>query len=381
MRPERKALERAAKKEWLADAEYTFDAIFDASTPTSTVYRRAAADVVPSVVRGGNCTLLAYGQTASGKSYTMLGEAVVAAAAARPSARAEPGIISLAVADVLRLLGEAEATQLRSYRLRVSCLEVYHEQCNDLLAPERSHLKLYERAGGVLVPGLSEWAVADVAELEALLCVAERQRHVGATSANDRSSRSHLLCSLTVDSWARESEGADAGDADGSAGMGAGAGNSVQQSTLQLVDLAGSERRHAATGEQQAHEGASINKSLLTLSAIIHALADGASPPMPQHGLRVAAAFERKSHLPFRDSKLTRCVRSCGTCNMHSGRARAPPAAAAAKYARRPLLHRARRSLPPNRMAAPPAACPRSTPHPPSCAGCCSRAWGATLGR
>ena len=185
----------------------------------------------------------------------------------------EPGVISLAFEDVLRRANAARSS--RRFRLRFSALEVYNEQCNDLLAPERANLKLYETAGsGVHVSGLSEWDVSSSGELEDLLRAAERQRHVGATASNDRSSRSHLLCTLNVDSWAREPSEEDADDAEDDDEQPSGGAADVLSSTLQLVDLAGSERRQTHLHEGQQVEGASINKSLLTLSTIIHRLAE-----------------------------------------------------------------------------------------------------------
>ena len=214
--------------------------------------------------------------------------------------------ISLAVEDLVRHTREQRGR--RNHRLRVSFLEVYNEMCNDLLAPSRANLKLFERADGVLVSGLSEWEVSDATDLDALLRAAERQRHVGSTASNDRSSRSHLLCTVTVDSWA-EDEGEDGGEGltrpSGSASEDDAAASDPQvlSGTLQLVDLAGSERRQAATNEHQGHEGASINKSLLTLSTIIHRLSE-----MPH---AEAPPLAPASHLPFRDSKLTRLLQPC----------------------------------------------------------------------
>jgi centromeric protein E len=287
----------------------------------------------------------------------MLGGAVAAAAdGGSDAATSTPppvdhrGVVSLAVRDVVRLANEARG---RRHRLRASFLEVYNEQCNDLLAPERRNLKLYERAGGVLVSGLSEWDVqAEPGGLDALLRTAERQRHVGSTYSNERSSRSHLLCTVTVDSWAREEEEEDDDDDDdddegegeeeeefgkgtadrekrqrrrrrqhASAAIGASGGSAaVLTSTLQLVDLAGSEKRHTDSTSsrssmqyaQQGHEGARINKSLLTLSTIIHRLAETSTAQATASALATGGrAPAPHHHLPFRDSKLTRLLQPC----------------------------------------------------------------------
>ena len=255
----REVLEEEGRADWLADSEYNFDAVFGPETSTATVYARAAAEIVPWCVKGVNCTIIAYGQTAAGKTHTMLGaQAVHSPRAALPASghTSERGMIALAVDDVLRRVGAAGQ---RRHRLRVSFLEIYNEQCNDLLAADRgANLKLFERADGVVVPGVSEWDVSDSDKLEALLRQAERQRHVGTTYSNDRSSRSHLLCTVSVDSWAGNGS-SDAASATGAPGAPApsGADPNVLSATLQLVDLAGSERRQAAS-EGQSHEGACI---------------------------------------------------------------------------------------------------------------------------
>ena len=333
---QREVLARAGRADWLADLQFTFADVFGAETSTAEVYERAVADVLPGVLLSGmHCTLMAYGQTSSGKTHTMLGDA---AATAGPTS--EPGLITLAIQDVLRQVG-GDARGARRYRLRLSCLEVYNEQCNDLLAPERSNLKLFEKAGGVLVQGLSEYEFGlsrgedprgmhvltttrslptglseyefgmgvleeDLDALAVLLRAAERQRHVGATSANDRSSRSHLVCCLTVDSW-------EGGGGDESAAR-------ARQSTLQLVDLAGSERRQSSSGgdASQGVEGATINKSLLALSTIIHRLSElpRSSRDHPEiihrlSELGMPGSVLPLAHLPFRDSKLTRLLQPC----------------------------------------------------------------------
>ena len=304
---QREVLARAGRADWLADLQFTFADVFGAETSTAEVYERAVADVLPGVLLSGmHCTLMAYGQTSSGKTHTMLGDA---AATAGPTS--EPGLITLAIQDVLRQVG-GDARGARRYRLRLSCLEVYNEQCNDLLAPERSNLKLFEKAGGVLVQGLSEYEFGmgvleeDLDALAVLLRAAERQRHVGATSANDRSSRSHLVCCLTVDSW-------EGGGGDESAAR-------ARQSTLQLVDLAGSERRQSSSGgdASQGVEGATINKSLLALSTIIHRLSElprsSRDHPEILHRLSelgMPGSLLPLAHLPFRDSKLTRLLQPC----------------------------------------------------------------------
>jgi hypothetical protein len=258
---ERAALEREGRAEWLADTAFTYDHVFGPEASTAEVFATVAAPLVPSVLDGVNCTLVAYGQTASGKTTTMLGCA------------------ELAFRDLLgraRTVARDRASP-RTVSFRASCCEVYNEQCNDLLSAGGTGLRLYERGGlngGVLVGDLSSTPVANLDEAVALLRAAEAQachirkavvdaalhprramqRRVGSTSANDRSSRSHLIFTLVAESWpardgdsdgdarSGDGDGGDGGDGDGDGGEGV-----VRAACLQLVDLAGSERAHAGS--------------------------------------------------------------------------------------------------------------------------------------
>jgi hypothetical protein len=348
------------KQKTLAESSFAFDRVFDSSASTSQVYS-AVAPMISSLLDGLNCTLLAFGQTSSGKTHSMLGT---------PE---EPGIMVLAAGDLLsrvclarRRASAGLHTSIGalpasggSISVRASCCEVYNEQCNDLLAPG-SNLRLYEQATGagpsVIVADLSSHAVASVQDVARLLHAAEATRRVGSTGANDRSSRSHLLFSLSVHVDGEQSGGADsaAGVCTSPSGPRASISGAHDCAdgmpmsrrvlgTLQLVDLAGSERVHGARGEEQREESSHINRSLLTLGTIISRLSErsstvdkpdqeGTSPSLERSasvgstssygGLRAASrtssprragrdsphASRGGCHLPYRDSKLTRLL-------------------------------------------------------------------------
>lgn len=357
------ALERDGRAEWLAESSFAFDRVFDSSASTSQVYT-AVAPMISSLLDGLNCTLLAFGQTSSGKTHSMLGT---------PDA---PGIMVLAAGDVLSRVSLARRRTSAglhasigdltesggSISVRASCCEVYNEQCNDLLS-SGSNLRLYEQAigtgPGVIVADLSSHAVASLEDVARLLHAAEAKRRVGSTRANDRSSRSHLLFSLSVHVDGEPPPGADPAASfctsprgrRTSLGGAHACADGVPKSgrclgTLQLVDLAGSERVHGTRGEEQREESAHINRSLLTLGTIISRLsersfsADKLDPqgqaPSLERSASVGSAFSngglrptsrtnsprragRESahvsrggggggHLPYRDSKLTRLL-------------------------------------------------------------------------
>ena len=279
LRLDRDRLVSGGRGEWLADATHSFDHVFGPEADARAVYDAAAARLVPGVVGGTSCTLIAYGQTSSGKTTTML------------------GLAGLAFEDAFaRVALAARESPARAFSLRASCIEVYNEQCHDLLTG-RTGLRLFDRraasgaaerasathCGEVIVEDLSSWAVASADEALELLHAAESRRAVGSTAANDRSSRSHLVYSLRVESW----------PADGTEGV-------VRAASLQLVDLAGSERAHTHAAESLGAEGAHINKSLLTLGLVVSRLADASS----------SSGRGGPCHVPYRDSKLTRLLQS-----------------------------------------------------------------------
>ncbi|GAA5865939.1 hypothetical protein JCM3774_005528 [Rhodotorula dairenensis] len=243
--------------------DFRFDLLHIHPHPTEHLYDRKIKPVVKAALGGFNGTVFAYGQTASGKTHTMLGS---------PS---EPGIIPLAVDELFSHIHEQQSR--RSYSLRVSFLEIYNEQLRDLLAPPPSPFSLQPSRGPEIVENgsvkhLEERAVSLPDEVLEVLKEGDMRRRVGATDWNERSSRSHCVFIVTIESMSK---------ADGSA----------RTSKLNLIDLAGSE---SATGqEERRKEGAFINKSLLTLGTVIGKLTDPSTSA---------------AHIPYRDSKLTRLL-------------------------------------------------------------------------
>ncbi|KAH9757072.1 kinesin-like protein KIN-7E [Citrus sinensis] len=260
---------------WYADGDYTvrneynpsiaygFDKVFGPATTTRHVYDVAAQHVVNGAMQGINGTVFAYGVTSSGKTHTMHGE------------QKSPGIIPLAVKDVFGIIQE---TPGREFLLRVSYLEIYNEVINDLLDPTGQNLRIREDAQGTYVEGIKEEVVLSPAHALSLIATGEEHRHVGSNNFNLLSSRSHTIFTLTIES---SPTGENQGEED------------VTLSQLNLIDLAGSESSKTETTGLRRKEGSYINKSLLTLGTVISKLTD-----------------EKATHIPYRDSKLTRLLQS-----------------------------------------------------------------------
>ena len=261
------------------------------------------------VEQGVNSTVFAYGQTSSGKTHTMRGTSQ------------DPGVIPRAVEGVFATasacaVGSAESGESKNGRLviAVSYMEIYNEEIRDLLAGgDRRQVALgisSRQDGGVVVQGLSEWVVGSVEEAMGLLDRGDAQRRVGETNMNARSSRSHAIFRLTVtridgkrpsDGLANESAG-DLGDSPVSE-------TQVRKSELMLVDLAGSERlgKTGAEGQRQ-REGAAINKSLLVLGTVISKLSSAALNGEATTATTSKPSSSNATHVPYRDSKLTRVL-------------------------------------------------------------------------
>ncbi|KAI3949156.1 hypothetical protein MKW98_026536 [Papaver atlanticum] len=255
--------ETIVRNEYNPSIAYAYDRVFGPTTTTRHVYDVAAQHVIAGAMDGVNGTIFAYGVTSSGKTHTMHGD------------QRSPGIIPLAVKDAFSIIQE---TPTREFLLRVSYLEIYNEVVNDLLNPAGQNLRVREDNQGTFVEGIKEEVVLSPAHALSLIAAGEAHRHVGSTNFNLLSSRSHTIFTLTVESSAcgENSEG-----------------EAVNLSQLNLIDLAGSESSKAETTGVRRKEGSYINKSLLTLGTVISKLTDA-----------------RATHIPYRDSKLTRLLQS-----------------------------------------------------------------------
>ncbi|XP_060199294.1 kinesin-like protein KIN-7N [Lycium barbarum] len=242
---------------------YTFDHVFDQDCSNARVYDLLTKDVIHAALEGFNGTAFAYGQTSSGKTFTMNGT------------QNDPGIIQRAVNEIFQKI---EMTTNREFLIRVSYMEIYNEDINDLFAVENQKLQIHESLDrGVFVAGLREEIVNDAEQVLELIQQGEVNRHFGETNMNVRSSRSHTIFRMVI-----ESKGKHNPD------------DAVRVSVLNLVDLAGSERiAKTGAGGVRLKEGKHINKSLMILGNVINKLSEGG---------------KQRGHIPYRDSKLTRIL-------------------------------------------------------------------------
>ncbi|CAN1775928.1 Kinesin-like protein KIN-7N, partial [Linum perenne] len=255
----------------ISGVSYAFDHVFDHGSSNSRVYELLTKDIIHAAVEGFNGTVFAYGQTSSGKTFTMNGS------------EKDPGVIHRAVRDIFDKT-QAQISD-REFLIRVSYMEIYNEEINDLFAVENQKLPIHESLErGIFVAGLREEIVNSAEQVLKLMESGEVNRHFGETNMNARSSRSHTIFRMVIESKGKVSNSSsDYSSSD-----------AVRVSVLNLVDLAGSERiAKTGAGGVRLKEGKYINKSLMALGNVINKLSDGG---------------KQRAHIPYRDSKLTRIL-------------------------------------------------------------------------
>ena len=306
--------------------QFDYDAVFSPTATQKEVYERSVGDAVRrNIFRGYNTTIIAYGQTGSGKTYTMGGrrDAELALGAdtspssstnrklvdAFPEHSEDPAPTSFAIAEddgiIPRAIHELFKAKQRhesagEVSMQLTYLEIYNDELRDLLADgggSPSSLKLCDHGDdGVLVKGLTSIAVTAPDQVKQLMDAAATRRTTGSTRMNMRSSRSHAICSLLVTIN-------PATHGDSSKNMSSRA--EVISAKLTLVDLAGSERiKETGVVGMQQQESININKDLFVLGKVVSALAEQRK------------SNSTASHVPYRDSKLTRLLRDSlgGNC-------------------------------------------------------------------
>ncbi|KAE8402058.1 P-loop containing nucleoside triphosphate hydrolase protein [Aspergillus pseudonomiae] len=243
---------------------FTFDRVFPMDSKQTDIFDFSIRPTVDDILNGYNGTVFAYGQTGAGKSYTMMGSDI--------DDDIGKGIIPRIVEQIFASILTSPSNI--EYTVRVSYMEIYMERIRDLLVPQNDNLPVHEeKSRGVYVKGLLEVYVSSVQEVYEVMRRGGTARAVAATNMNQESSRSHSIFVITVTQKNLETGSAKSGQ-------------------LFLVDLAGSEKvgKTGASG-QTLEEAKKINKSLSALGMVINALTDGKS-----------------THIPYRDSKLTRIL-------------------------------------------------------------------------
>ncbi|KAF2725644.1 kinesin-domain-containing protein [Polychaeton citri CBS 116435] len=278
------------------EGDYRYDNVFSPHDNNGRVYDNAAKRLVRRVMEGYHGTVFAYGMTGTGKTFSMQGTAQ------------QPGVIPLAITDIFSYIRE---NPNREFLLRVSYLEIYNEKIYDLLSQstpgqaQQEEIKLREDSKrGVYATPLKEEIVQSPNQLLRVIARGDLARRTSSTQFNARSSRSHAVVQIVVESRKRtNSSGTYYEKEDRRTDRILPGG--VLVSTLSLIDLAGSEK--AAENKERRTEGAHINKSLLTLGTVIARLS-GDDEKDKDGPADKRAADKGLKHLPYRDSKLTRLL-------------------------------------------------------------------------
>ncbi|RMD44303.1 hypothetical protein DV735_g919, partial [Chaetothyriales sp. CBS 134920] len=256
----------------LSNKTYHFDRVFSPAADQAILFDDVVAPILNEMLSGFNCTIFAYGQTGTGKTYTMSGDMTDTLGLLSD----EAGIIPRTLYSLFQRL-DADGVECA---VKCSFIELYNEELRDLLAADDGvKLKIFDDASrkshaATLVQGMEESHINSAAAGIKLLQQGSHRRQVAATKCNDLSSRSHTVFTITAyTKKANESE------------------DFICAGKLNLVDLAGSENIQRSGAEnKRAAEAGLINKSLLTLGRVINALVD------------------KSSHIPYRESKLTRLL-------------------------------------------------------------------------
>ena len=262
---------------------FKYDKIFNSESQQNQVYENVGKRIVGDVMEGYNGTIFAYGQSGSGKTYTMYGPDIYD--------DVYKGIIPRIVEDIFNYVEKADDNI--DFQFKLSVLEIYKEVMYDLLTQQSADIKIQENPEtGMVIEGLSEVYLSSIDEFFEYVDLSQSNRKVAETKLNHNSSRSHCILILEVtQSFKKE--------------------KLIKKGTLNLVDLAGSEKvsKTGAVG-LTLEEAKKINLSLSTLGNVIHALT------------------HKSEHIPYRDSKLTRLLKeSLGgnyktslivTCSPHS---------------------------------------------------------------
>ncbi|XP_050443321.1 kinesin-related protein 4-like [Adelges cooleyi] len=247
---------------------FIFDRVFDSHYSNNDVFDEIVKPIIDRGVQGFNGTVFAYGQTSSGKTFTMSGDSW------------SPGIIPLAVNYMFNAMNSSSS---REYLLRACYLEIYNEKIIDLLEKKDNKIqtrKIEIQKDGLHITPLKAIVCQNAQMVIDLMKIGEKNRSIGETNMNERSSRSHTIFRIILESRNIED------DCDGA----------YQQSVINLVDLAGSERTsQTQPSMERFKEGCKINSSLTTLGLVIQQLSE---------------CQDSSQHINFRDSKLTRILQT-----------------------------------------------------------------------
>ena len=246
---------------------FEFDYIFNEQSLQEEVYEEVTL-LIQSIVQGNNICIISYGQTCTGKTYTIQGESK------------NEGIISRTAKELFEIIenlmyknnrkNESNNPYFIKARLNMTIIEIYNEQIFNLLEESTPNLSIYEDSNGnLIIPDLSPININSFEEANKLFILSSKFRHTSTTEFNERSSRSHCIFSFHIKLTNNE--------------------NNTIRSTIHIIDLAGSERitKGENNNAKLKKEAININLSLHSLSNVLNSIAN------------------KSNHIPYRDSKLT----------------------------------------------------------------------------
>ena len=241
------------------EKNFEYDYIFDTKSTQNDVYEEVTL-LIQSMVQGNNICIIAYGQTCTGKTYTIQG----------PDSK-NPGIAPRAAKELFLILNNFnKSNYFENIRLSLTIIEIYNEQIYNLLEESTPSLNMYEdSSGNLIIPDLNPISINNFDEATKLFKLAAKFRHTSNTEYNDRSSRSHCIFTFHLKLTGKDGR--------------------IIRSILHIIDLAGSERisKSHNKDEKLRKEAICINLSLHSLSTVLNSIA------------------LKANHIPYRDSKLT----------------------------------------------------------------------------
>ena len=243
---------------------FKFDKIFTKDITSEKIYLDICQDVIKNFIKGINGTIFVYGQTTSGKTYTMLGNMEY------------PGILPCALKNLFDLLEKEKKEKNIKFKLYCSYIEIYNEIIHDLLGDATGCKIIEDNNYGLIVPEAQKIYINTFQDGIKLKDIGEEKRQYKNTIINEYSSRSHTIFQLFLETSTQDEES-----------------NTIRNkySLLNLVDLAGSERINNSENNKNNNETGYINKSLFALSNVINKLSEN-----------------KNNYIPYRDSKLTRLL-------------------------------------------------------------------------
>ena len=240
--------------------QFAFDFAFDEKASQEEVYHYTSEMLLKNVIDGFNATVLAYGATGSGKTYTMVGNGE------------QPGVMIRAISDLFNLVDKEKKN--KNYNIQISYIEVYNEILKDLLNSNDNPLSIRtDPSKGIIVMGAEFKTVTNANDAFRLLISGNKRRREEPTVHNENSSRSHAILQINLEIKDNAIE------------------NEITFGKFILVDLAGSEK--ITTASKQNQESGSINRSLLALANCVNML----------------VSQGKANFIPWRDSKLTRILK------------------------------------------------------------------------